>query len=267
MPSAGYWHVETREAGEGWCCSSAMTGLHALIARHGGEGLEPGQVTAGIETGRGPWVQALTAAGCRVYAVNPRQAARFKERYAASGARATRATPTRWRTWSASTAPSCGPWPGTAARPRPRPCVLSHEPTPGRPAGGRHHRRAGPWHLSRHCTRGPGAAGRQTARHGLPAPGAVPAAAWPQQTVLRGRGRDKRAVPAVPAGICMPGPGYPRRFVPRGGGGRVLPRVPRRGWCDALPAAAAGWAVSFTDSLTRGVDRCACTAQGLLSVL
>jgi transposase len=61
--------------------------LHALIARHGGEDLEPGQVVVGIETDRGPWVQALLAAGYRVYAVNPRQAARFKERYATSGAK------------------------------------------------------------------------------------------------------------------------------------------------------------------------------------
>ncbi|MFB6785048.1 IS110 family transposase [Streptomyces sp. NPDC056352] len=61
--------------------------LHALIARHGGVDLEPGQVAVGIETDRGPWVQALIAAGYRVYAVNPRQAARFKERYATSGAK------------------------------------------------------------------------------------------------------------------------------------------------------------------------------------
>ncbi|WTW96974.1 IS110 family transposase [Streptomycetaceae bacterium NBC_01309] len=61
--------------------------LHELVARHGGEDLEPSQVTVGIETDRGAWVQALTAAGYRVYAVNPRQAARFKERYASSGAK------------------------------------------------------------------------------------------------------------------------------------------------------------------------------------
>ena len=61
--------------------------LHALIARHGGEDLEPGGVVVGIETDRGPWVQALLAAGYQVYAVNPRQAARFKERYGTSGAK------------------------------------------------------------------------------------------------------------------------------------------------------------------------------------
>lgn len=61
--------------------------LHALVARHGGEDLDPAQVVVGIETDRGPWVQALIAAGYRVYAVNPKQAARFKERYATSGAK------------------------------------------------------------------------------------------------------------------------------------------------------------------------------------
>jgi transposase len=64
--------------------------LHALLARHGGEDLEPGQVVVGTETDRGPWVQALLAAGYQVYAVNPRQAARFKERYATSGAKSDR---------------------------------------------------------------------------------------------------------------------------------------------------------------------------------
>jgi transposase len=64
--------------------------LHALFARHGGEDLEPEQVVVGTETDRGPWVQALLAAGYQVYAVNPRQAARFKERYATSGAKSDR---------------------------------------------------------------------------------------------------------------------------------------------------------------------------------
>jgi transposase len=60
--------------------------LHELIARHGGE-LEPGKVIVGIETDRGSWVQALIASGYQVYAINPRQVARFKERYASSGAK------------------------------------------------------------------------------------------------------------------------------------------------------------------------------------
>ncbi|MET8422305.1 IS110 family transposase [Streptomyces sp. NPDC005134] len=61
--------------------------LHELVARHGGEDLDPGEVVVGIETDRGSWVQALIAAGYQVYAINPRQVARFKERYASSGAK------------------------------------------------------------------------------------------------------------------------------------------------------------------------------------
>lgn len=61
--------------------------LHELVARHGGEGLDPADVVVGIETDRGSWVQALIASGYRVYAINPRQAARFKERYGTSGAK------------------------------------------------------------------------------------------------------------------------------------------------------------------------------------
>ncbi|WP_328904380.1 IS110 family transposase [Streptomyces sp. NBC_00441] len=61
--------------------------LHELIARHGGEGLEPADVVVGIETDRGSWVQALIASGYQVYAINPRQVVRFKERYASSGAK------------------------------------------------------------------------------------------------------------------------------------------------------------------------------------
>ncbi|MET8763095.1 IS110 family transposase [Lentzea sp. NPDC004782] len=59
--------------------------LHALIADHASGG--PDQVLVGIETDRGPWVTALVAAGYRVFAVNPRQAARFRERFALSGAK------------------------------------------------------------------------------------------------------------------------------------------------------------------------------------
>ena len=40
----------------------------------------------GIETDRGPWVAALVAAGYVVYAVNPLQASRYRERYGVSGA-------------------------------------------------------------------------------------------------------------------------------------------------------------------------------------
>ncbi|WP_435172248.1 IS110 family transposase [Actinacidiphila sp. bgisy145] len=61
--------------------------LHELVARHGGEGLDPAEVVVGTETDRGSWVQALIASGYQVYAINPRQVARFKERYGTSGAK------------------------------------------------------------------------------------------------------------------------------------------------------------------------------------
>jgi Transposase/Transposase IS116/IS110/IS902 family len=63
--------------------------LHGLI----GEFTDPddeagaGQVLVGIETDRGPWVAALVAAGYRVFAVNPKQVARYRERGCTSGAK------------------------------------------------------------------------------------------------------------------------------------------------------------------------------------
>jgi transposase len=61
--------------------------LHALVADHLEEDGEPEQVLIGIETDRGPWVQALIASGYTVYAVNPLQVARYRERHGVSGAK------------------------------------------------------------------------------------------------------------------------------------------------------------------------------------
>ena len=61
--------------------------LHELIAGVVAEEAEPGQVLIGIETDRGPWVAALVAAGYRVFAINPRQVARYRERHGTSGAK------------------------------------------------------------------------------------------------------------------------------------------------------------------------------------
>ena len=66
---------------------TGIAGLHALIGRHVGDADEPVQVVVGIETERGPWVQALIAAGYEVYAVNPLQVARYRERHGVSGAK------------------------------------------------------------------------------------------------------------------------------------------------------------------------------------
>jgi hypothetical protein len=61
--------------------------LHELIAGVVAEEAEPGQVALGIGTDRGPWVAALVAAGYRVFAINPRQVARYRERHGTSGAK------------------------------------------------------------------------------------------------------------------------------------------------------------------------------------
>jgi transposase len=73
---------------EGIC---GIARLHAMIAAQldpdGDLDAQAGQVLIGIETDRGPWVQALIAAGYRVYAVNPLQAARYRERFSVCGAK------------------------------------------------------------------------------------------------------------------------------------------------------------------------------------
>ena len=64
-----------------------MARLHELIGQQLGEAGEDAEVVIGIETDRGPWVAALVAAGYTVYAVNPLQASRFRERLGVSGAK------------------------------------------------------------------------------------------------------------------------------------------------------------------------------------
>ena len=61
--------------------------LHALIGEHLAGDAGPGEVAIGIETDRGGWVQALIASGYTVYAINPRQVARYRERHGTSGAK------------------------------------------------------------------------------------------------------------------------------------------------------------------------------------
>ena len=64
--------------------------LHAMIGEQLGEDADEddaGQVAVGIETDRGPWVAALIAAGYTVFAINPLQASRYRERHGVSGAK------------------------------------------------------------------------------------------------------------------------------------------------------------------------------------
>src|SRR6202171_4778915 len=63
---------------------SGIGGFHELVPAHVEE---PSQVVIGIETDRGLWVQALSAAGYRVYAVNPLAVARYRDRHQVSGAK------------------------------------------------------------------------------------------------------------------------------------------------------------------------------------
>jgi transposase len=64
-----------------------ITRFHDLIGRFLPEDSRPDQVKIGIETDRGPWVAALVASGYLVYAINPVQSARARERLAVSGAK------------------------------------------------------------------------------------------------------------------------------------------------------------------------------------
>ena len=69
--------------------AAGMARLHALIGEHAGvaDDEDELEVRVGIETDHGPWVTALVAAGYVVFAVNPLQAARYRERHAVSGAK------------------------------------------------------------------------------------------------------------------------------------------------------------------------------------
>ncbi len=64
--------------------SAGMRRLHELVAEHAEE---PEQVVVGIETDRGPMVQALLAAGYQVYAINPLAVSRYRNRHTTSRAK------------------------------------------------------------------------------------------------------------------------------------------------------------------------------------
>lgn len=71
--------------------AAGVSDLHALLADRLDEDAGPEQVVVGIETERGPWVRALRAAGYEVFAVNPMQVARYRERHSTSGTKSDRA--------------------------------------------------------------------------------------------------------------------------------------------------------------------------------
>jgi Transposase/Transposase IS116/IS110/IS902 family len=69
---------------------AGMARLHELTGQQPGQDAGDAEVVTGIETDRGPWVAALVAAGYVVYAVNPLQASRYRERHGVSGAKSDR---------------------------------------------------------------------------------------------------------------------------------------------------------------------------------
>src|SRR5580692_10455881 len=88
--------------------AAGIAQLHALVGAHLGEDGDGADVLVGIETDRGPWVAALSAAGYEVFAVNPLQAAQYRKRHAVSAPRATPVTRMCSPTWSARMPTSCG---------------------------------------------------------------------------------------------------------------------------------------------------------------
>lgn len=58
--------------------------FHELVAEYSDD---PSGVVVGIETDRGLWVQALTAVGYQVYAVNPLAVSRYRDRHNLAGAK------------------------------------------------------------------------------------------------------------------------------------------------------------------------------------
>jgi transposase len=61
-----------------------VRGFHELVAAHADD---PSEVVVAIETDRGLWVQALVAAGYRVYAINPLAVSRYRDRHNVGGAK------------------------------------------------------------------------------------------------------------------------------------------------------------------------------------
>lgn len=87
---------------------AGISRFHAMIGEHADPDVGPEQVLVGIETDRGPWVQALVAAGYRVCAINPKQAAEGRGRQSVSVPKVTRRMRICWPTWFARTGISCG---------------------------------------------------------------------------------------------------------------------------------------------------------------
>lgn len=64
-----------------------MARLHELVAEHADDVSE---VIVGIEVDRGLWVEAMVAAGYQVFGINPKAAARYRDRHNVGGAKSDR---------------------------------------------------------------------------------------------------------------------------------------------------------------------------------
>ena len=81
------------EAGERVDASRVPHGLDGLVRFHelvAGHVEDPSGVIVGIEVDRGLWVEALVAGDYQVYGVNPRAAARYRDRHNVGGAKSDR---------------------------------------------------------------------------------------------------------------------------------------------------------------------------------
>lgn len=90
-----------------------VRGFHELVGEHVND---PSDVVVGIETDRGLWVHALTAAGYRVYAISPVSVSRYRDRHNLAGAKSDSGALVMrkcWRIWSAPTGTTTGLSPGT----------------------------------------------------------------------------------------------------------------------------------------------------------
>jgi transposase len=67
--------------------SEGLGGIRAFHQLIGEYAEQPDQVVVGIETDRGLWVTALSAAGYQVFAINPLAVARYRDRHHVSGAK------------------------------------------------------------------------------------------------------------------------------------------------------------------------------------
>src|SRR5215207_5137781 len=93
--------------------------LHAMIGEQLGEDAEDAdQVLIGIETDRGPWVQALIAAGTRCSRSTRCRPPVTGTAWVCRARRATRLMRTCWPTWSGPSPISCARSRVTPSRPR-----------------------------------------------------------------------------------------------------------------------------------------------------